>query len=129
VLWASIWMHIETRNNIVTWRLLIFLIAVYFNVLVINKSSSYDILTFTVNEMGPHWVLTLLYLKNVLYWPEDDRLRSKHIATMWPECIYNITVLIYSCVLMEYNALYKSVTTQRDGLCQIHWHNVYMEGW
>jgi len=31
---------------------------------------------------------TLLYLKNVLYWPEDDRLRSKHVAVMWPDCIY-----------------------------------------
>jgi len=28
----------------------------------------------TVNEMGFHKVLTLLYLKNVLYWPDDDRL-------------------------------------------------------
>ena len=25
---------------------------------------------------------TLLYLKNILYWPEDDRLRSKHVAVM-----------------------------------------------
>jgi len=39
--------------------------------------------------------------------PEDDRLRSKHVAIMWPECIYNITVLIYSCVLTECNTLYK----------------------
>ena len=37
---------------------------------------------------------------------------------MWPECIYIITVLIYNCVLTEYNALYKFITTQRDGLCQ-----------
>ena len=57
--------------------------------------------------MGSHWVLILLYLKNVPYWPEDDRLRSKHVAIMWPECIYNITVLIYCCVLTEYNTLYK----------------------
>jgi len=34
-------------------------------------------------------------------------------------CIYNITVLIYSCVLTEYKTLYKFVTTQWDGLCQI----------
>jgi len=26
--------------------------------------------------------VTLLYLKNVVYWPEDDRLRSKHVAVM-----------------------------------------------
>ena len=57
--------------------------------------------------MGSHWVLTLLYLKNVIYWPEDDRLRSKYVVIMWPECIYNITALIYSCVLTEYNTLYK----------------------
>jgi len=24
--------------------------------------------------MGPHWVPTLLYLKNVLYWPDGDLL-------------------------------------------------------
>ena len=28
---------------------------------------------------------------------------SKHVAVMWPDCIYNITVLIYCCVLTEYN--------------------------
>jgi len=27
--------------------------------------------------------------------------------------------MIYSCVLTEYNTLYKFVTTQGDGLCQI----------
>ena len=27
-------------------------------------------------------MLTLLYLKNVLYWPEDDRLQSKHVAAI-----------------------------------------------
>jgi len=56
-----------------------------------------------------HWVLILLYLKNVLCCPEDDCLRSKHVAIMWPECIYNITVLIYSCVLTEYNTLCKLI--------------------
>jgi hypothetical protein len=68
--------------------------------------------------MGSHWVLTLLYLKNVPCWPEDDRLGSKRVAIMWPDCIYNITVLIYFYVLAEYNTLYKFVTTQRDGLCK-----------
>ena len=29
-----------------------------------------------------------------------------------------LIVLIYCCVLMVYNTLYKFVTTQRDGLCQ-----------
>ena len=57
--------------------------------------------------MGSHWVLTLFYLKNVLYWPEDDRLRSKHVTVMWPDCVYYITVLIYCCVLTVYNILYK----------------------
>ena len=70
--------------------------------------------------MGSHSVLTLLYLKNVLYWPEDVRLRSKLVAIMRPDCIYYITVLIYFCVLTVYNTLYKSVTTQQDDLCQIN---------
>ena len=51
-------------------------------------------------------MLTLLYLNNVPYWPEDDRLRSKHVAVMRLNFIYYITVLIYCCVLTVYNALY-----------------------
>ena len=76
------------------------------------RISSYVTLTFTVNEMGSHWLLTLLYRnnKNVLYWPEDDRLRSKYVAVIWPDCIHNITVLIYCCVLTEYNTLYKTLS-------------------
>jgi hypothetical protein len=50
---------------------------------------------------------TLLYLNNILHWPEDDRLRSKHVAIICPNCIYCITVLIYCCVLTVYNTLYK----------------------
>ena len=45
-------------------------------------------------------------------------LRSKHVAIMGPECICNITVLIYCCVLTKYNTLSKFVTAQLDGLCQ-----------
>ena len=63
---------------------------------------------------------TLLYLKIVLYWPEDNRLRSKHVATMWPDCICVITVMMYCCVVTVYNTLYTFVNTQRDGFCQIH---------
>ena len=55
-------------------------------------------------------------LKNVLYWPEDDRLQSKHVAIMWSECIYNITLLIYSCVLTVYNTLYKFKS--------VDWHKI-----
>ena len=29
-----------------------------------------------------HYYCTVLYLNNVLHWPEDDRLRSKHVAVM-----------------------------------------------
>ena len=42
---------------------------------------------------------------------EDDCLWSKHVAIMWPECMYNITVLTHSCVSTEYNTLYKSVVS------------------
>jgi len=32
---------------------------------------------------GTEKYTNVLYLKqNVLYWPDDDRLRSKHVATM-----------------------------------------------
>jgi len=42
-------------------------------------------------------LLTVLYLKNVLSWPEYDRLRSKHVAIMWPECMYVYIYIIYDC--------------------------------
>jgi len=61
---------------------------------------------------------TLLYLKNVLYWPEYDRSRSRHVAIMWPGCIYFITIMIYFCVLTVYNTIYKFDNAQRDGFCQ-----------
>ena len=48
-------------------------------------------------------------------WP----FRSKHVTVMWPDCIYNITALIYCCVLTVYNTLYKFVTAQLDDLYQI----------
>ena len=78
------------------------------------------ILTLTVNEMGSYWVLTLLYLNNVLYWPKDECLRSKHVAIMWPECIHNIAVLIHSCVLTECNTLYKIFMARLFKLLKFH---------
>ena len=94
--------------------------TVYFNVLV--RISSHVILTFTVNEMGsPLSAHFIVHLKNVLYWPEDDRLRSKHVAVMWPDTIYIISLYWYIVVYWRYVIYYtKIVNTQRDGLYQIH---------
>ena len=66
--------------------------------------------SFNVNEMGSHWVLFLLYLNIVLNWPEDGRLRPKHVAK------YNLIVIIASCldvrcVLTVHKILYKKVRT------------------
>ena len=58
--------------------------------------------------MGSHSVLLYCTLKNVLYWPEDDRLRSKQLAVMRPDCIYFITAMIYCFALTLYNTLYKA---------------------
>jgi len=73
-------------------------------------------------EWDPRTFLRYNYVSTqwdpILYWPEDDRLWLKHVAVMWPDCIYYITVLIYCCVLTADNTLYKFVTVQRDGLCQ-----------
>jgi len=57
-------------------------------------------------------------LKSVLQWPDDDRLtvETRCHNVIW---VYNITMLIYSCVWMEYITLYNFVTTLRDGLCQM----------
>ena len=62
-------------------------------------------------------LLFLLYLNIVLNWPEDGRLRPKHVVK------YNLTVIIASCldvcrVLPVHNILYKFDNTQRDGLSQ-----------
>ena len=56
--------------------------------------------------MGSHRVLFLLCLNIVLNWPEDGRLRPKHVAK------YNPIVIIASCfdvccVLTVRNILYK----------------------
>ena len=52
-----------------------------------------------------HHVSNELYLKNVLYWPEDELLRSKHVVVMWPDCVYFITVIVYRCALTVCNTL------------------------
>ena len=102
-----------------TWRLLVCLIIVYFNVLVINKNLIIGCINIYCKQNGIPLSAHFIVPHNVLCWPEDGRLRSKHVAEMWPECIYGNTVLIYSCVLTEYNTVYKFVTTRWDGLCQI----------
>ena len=77
--------------------------------------------------MGSHWVLTLLFHENVLYWPEDDRLLSKRVAKMWPECIYNITVnkmgshwVLFCCTLKMFFLVLK-MTVLRSKHFAIMW--------
>jgi hypothetical protein len=85
------------------------LITVYLTVLNINRNCITHYFNSYCKWNGIPLSATLLYLKNVLYWPEDDRLRSKHVAVTWPDCIvYFITVMIYCCVLKVYNTLYKA---------------------
>ena len=56
-------------------------------------SKNFHILSsFNVNEMGCHSVLFLLCLNIVLNWPEDGRLRPKHVVK------YNLIVIIASCL-------------------------------
>ena len=75
-------------------------------------SKNFHILSsFNVNEIGSHRVLFLLYLSIVLNWPEDGRLRPKHVAK------YNLIVITASCldvccVLTVHNMLHKSDNTQ-----------------
>ena len=67
--------------------------------------------------MRSHLPLFLHYLNIVLNWPEDGRLRPKHVAK------YNLIVIIASCldvccVLTVHNILYKFDNTQRGGTSQ-----------
>jgi hypothetical protein len=88
-----------------TWRFSFTILPYYFTALIISKN--FHILSsFNVNKMGSHWVLFLLYLNIVRSWPEDGRLRPKHVAK------YNLIVIIaFSldayCVLTKHNILYK----------------------
>jgi len=52
-----------------------------------------------------------------LSWPEDGRLRPKHVAKYDLHVITASCLEVY-CVLTVYNILYKFDNTQRDGLCQ-----------
>ena len=90
-------------------NILIYLITVYITVLIINMNFIIRYFNSYCKRNGIPLSATLLYLKNVFYWPEDDRLRSKYVAVMWPECIYFITVMIYCCVLTVCNILHKFV--------------------
>jgi len=45
-------------------------------------SIQWDPISFTVKVKVITYFNFYFYLKNVLYWPEDDRLRSKHVAIM-----------------------------------------------
>jgi len=67
--------------------------------------------------MASHWILFLLYLNIFLNWPEDGRLRPKHVAK------YNLLVIIASCldvccVLTVHSISYKLNNAQRDGVSQ-----------
>jgi len=60
----------------------------------------------TVLRYSKNSILFLLYLNIVLSWPEDGRLRLKHVAR------YHLIVIIASCLdacclLMVHNILYK----------------------
>ena len=70
----------------------------------------YNLPGFNVKEMGSYCEYCfLLYLNIVLSWPEDGRLRPKHVAK------YNLIVIIASCldacyVLTVHKIYYTSVT-------------------
>ena len=74
-----------------------------------NKiASDIKLVFYSSTEMGPLLVVTLFYLKNILYWPDDDRLTVETCChnVPWVYIYIYITVLIYSCVLTEYITLY-----------------------
>jgi len=81
-------------------KILIHILPSKLIVLIMNRNFIIHYFKFCCKRNGIPLSATLLYLNN---WPEDDRLRSKHVATMWPNCIYCITVLIYYCILRVCN--------------------------
>jgi len=67
--------HLEDLHLIVYCLILI--------VLIVNKDFFIYYFIFHCKQNGTPLSTTFLYLKqNVLYWPDDDHLRSKHVATV-----------------------------------------------
>jgi len=72
-----------------------------------------------------HFYCTLILFLN---WPEDGRLRPKHVAK------YNLILIIASCldvccVLTVHNILYKFDNTQWDGLSQKKYYKKNLHNW
>ena len=85
----SVWTIVRPEYS--AWRFSFAILPYYSTALIISKN--FHILSrFNVNEMGSHWVLSLLYLNIVLSWPEDGRSRPKHVAK------YHLIVIIASCL-------------------------------
>jgi len=62
------------------WRSL-FVYCLMLLVLIVNRNFFIHYFIFHCKRNGISLSTTLLYLKqNVLYWPDDDRLWSKHVA-------------------------------------------------
>ena len=51
-------------------------------ILIINRNFITHYFNSYCKRNGIPLSATLLYLKNVLYWPEGGRLRSKHVVVM-----------------------------------------------
>ena len=99
----SVWTIVRPEYS--TWRFS-FTILPYYSTALITSKNFHILSSFNVNEMGSYWVLFYCTLIVVLSWPEDGRLRPKHVAK------YHLIVIIASCldvgcVLTVYNTLYK----------------------
>jgi len=76
--------QIEAHNNIAFRRSSSNCLLLNF-VLIVNRNLFLHYFIFHCKRNGIQLSTTFLYLKpNVLYWPDDDRLRSKHVATVNP---------------------------------------------
>jgi len=59
----------------------------YISTVVYNIYNEFTLLLH-VSTVNGHLQANKECFKDVLYWPEDDRLRSKHVAVMGPDYIY-----------------------------------------
>jgi len=96
---VTLWQHVSTvrRSSSGQWRTLLrynkvstqwdpISFTVYFNALVINKNFIISYFNFYYKRNGIPFNSHLIYLKNVLYWPEDDHLTVE-------TCCHNVTWL------------------------------------
>ena len=97
------------RSEYSAWRFSFTILLYYFTVFILSEN--FHILSkLNVNEMGSHKYYFYCTLIVVLSWPEDGRLRPKHVAKISPNFVITASCLMYvvywRCIIYYTNLIY-----------------------